>query len=140
MNSNSVSGIYLSGSSENYVTNNNVVMPSTVVNGTNTNAIQLVVYDVDTNTHVGSDSNVVSSNTVSGADHGIFLNGCKNNTIQSNTASGNNYGIAMRYSNNNRVINNNADKNAQGNGEGLVLYIQRTVETRFQVIVQVSVL
>ncbi len=119
VNSNSVSGIYLSGSSENYVTNNNVVMPSTVVNGTNTNAIQLVVYDVDANTHVGSDSNVVSGNTVSGADHGIFLNGCKNNTIQSNTASGNNYGIAMRYSNNNRVINNNADKNAQGNGEGL---------------------
>jgi PGF-pre-PGF domain-containing protein len=114
LNSNSYTGIYLSSSSENKVTYNTVVMPGPVVNNINTNAIQLY-----SETRSDTNSNEVSYNTVSLADHGIFLNGCKSNTIQNNRAFSNNYGIAMRYSHNNRVINNNANDNQMGNGEGL---------------------
>jgi PGF-pre-PGF domain-containing protein len=124
LNSNSLSGIYLSGSSENYVTNNNIVMPGGVVNGINTNAIELIAGDSS------SDSNVISNNIVSNGAHGIFVNGCQNNTVQNNRASGNNYGIAMRYSKNNRVINNNADGNTNGNNsEGIYLTLQDSGNT-----------
>ena len=96
------------------MTNNNVVMPGVQVIDL-TNAISL--YSA---TQSDTMSNVVSNNTVSNADHGIFLNGCQNNIIQNNRAFNNNYGIAMRYSHNNMVINNNADGNTNGNNsEGL---------------------
>lgn len=119
LNSNGLSGIYLSGCSENFVTNNKVVMPGGQFNGTNTNGIQLIVYN-NSGTLVGSDSNLVSNNDVSSSDHGIFVNGCKNNIIQNNKASGNNYGIAMRYSANNRIINNNANGNIDPTSNGLL--------------------
>jgi PGF-pre-PGF domain-containing protein len=125
LDSNNLIGIYLSSSSENSVTNNDVVMPGILVNGVNTNAI--VLYSESQSDTI---SNIVSNNSVSNADHGIFLNGCKNNTIKNNRASGNNYGIAMRYSHNNRVINNNADGNTNGNNsEGIYLTLQDSENT-----------
>ena len=122
LNSNDLFGIDLAGSSQNLVTNNNVVMlgPSGE-EGQNTQGIQLIYSGSDTSP-VSSDSNLVSNNTVSNADHGIFSNNCQNNTIQNNRASGNNYGIAMRYTHNTRIINNNADGNTNGNdSEGIFL-------------------
>ena len=122
LNSNDLFGIDLAGSSENRVINNNVVMfgPSGS-ESQNTQGIQLIYSGSDTSP-VGSDSNLVSNNTVSNADHGIFSNNNQNNTIQNNRVFDNNYGIAMRYTHNTRVINNDADGNTNGNNsEGIFL-------------------
>ena len=122
LNSNDLFGIDLAGSSQNRVTNNNIVMfgPSGE-KGQNTQGIQLIYSGSDTSP-VGSDSNLVSNNTVSNADHGIFSNNNQNNTIQNNRVFDNNYGIAMRYTHNTRVINNNADLNRNvNNSEGIFL-------------------
>ena len=99
-------------------------MINSTVDNTLTNGITLY----------NSDSNTVSNNYASKSDHGIFLNTCKNNLLQNNKVPNNLYGIAMRYSHNNRVINNNADGNKR-----VFTSHGKTVETPFQVIVQICV-
>ena len=118
LNSNYLFGIDIAGSSGNQVTNNYVEMSGTLSPAkTNSQGIQLI-----SSGDVGSNSNLVSNNTVRNADHGIFSNTCQYNTIQNNRARDNNYGIAMRYTHYTRVINNNCDGNRNVNSnEGIYL-------------------
>jgi len=104
LKSNKNDGIYLTLSDENNLTNNNVLMSNSAVNGTNTNGINLQ----------NSKSNIISNNNASSADHGIFFNTCESNVVQNNKVSSNLYGIAMRYSHKNKIIKNNADGNKEG--------------------------
>ena len=101
VNSSGNFGIYLSGSSGNFLRSNTVFNSS--------NGIDLV----------RSSGNEISSNTVSNTSaytntHAIFLDTSHNNVIRSNTVSNNDYGIAMRYSNNNSVLSNTASNNNRG--------------------------
>jgi len=121
-------GIMLVGTSNSYISNNNI-------NSNNNNGINLylsnnnIISDntINSNNESGinirrSSYNTVSNNFISNNDFGInFLNSDNDNIISDNTINSNNfYGIILSNSNNNKIKGNTIDSNG---GDGIWIKI-----------------
>ena len=121
INSNSKYGynIYLYSSSNNMITNTNVLNNDYGIYLHSSNNNVLTNNTANSSHHYGiylhsSNNNVLTNNTASNNYNGIRLCSSSDNTLMYNNASGNKYGICIASSSNNMLTNNSASNNYDG--------------------------
>lgn len=118
VNSNEDYGIFLVSSNNNKILNNNANSnldhAGIYLSSSNQNKIEknIVRSNKICGIYIGGHENLITKNTVSNSNHGIYLGGSKNNTIISNTVdSSDTYDIYLSRSENNVFKNNTARSN-----------------------------